>query len=145
MGDQVITEPGDEDIEHLAKQAVRVGQLAAEHLESDLSGDESDLDLIQELLDCGAIEPDATFDLQCLGTVFGMRVVEASEGIDWAIVEDQYGRDPALRYLDTSLLIFPLTMISKRVEDGEEVDVRDLYKQLLADLERLKKQVARPS
>lgn len=145
MGDQVISEPGDDDIERLAEQAVRVGQLANEHLGTDLAGDETDLDVLQRLLDSGKLAADATFDLQCLGIVFGMRVVEASEGIDWAIVEDEYGRDPALRYLDTSLLIFPLTMISKRVEDGEQVDVRELFDGLLEQLEHLKGEVDRPS
>ncbi|HUQ04486.1 MAG TPA: DUF3806 domain-containing protein [Kofleriaceae bacterium] len=145
MGDQVITQPGDDDLERLAEQVVRVGQLAAEHLDADLTDDDSDLDVVQELLDLGAVPPDATYDLQCLGIVFGMRVVEAMDGVDWAIVEDEFGRDPALRYLDTSLLVFPLTMIAKRVEDGEDVDVRDLFTHLLADLEQLKRKVARPS
>jgi hypothetical protein len=145
MGEQVISEPGDGDIRRLAEQVVRVGELAAEHLDAELSDDESDLDVLQELLDLGAVEPDATYDLQCLGIVLGMRVVEASDGIDWAIVEDEYGRDPALRYRNTSLLVFPLTMISRRIEDGEDVDVRALYLRLLADLESLKKKVALPS
>jgi hypothetical protein len=145
MGDQVISAPGDADIKQIAEQAVRVGQLAIEHLGADMSGDQSDLDILQRLLDSGKIAADATFDLQCMGIVFGMRVCEASEGIDWAIVEDEYGRDPALRYLDTSLLVFPLTMISKRVEDGEKVDVRELFDGLLEQLEHLKGEVDRPS
>jgi hypothetical protein len=145
MGDQVISAPGDEDIHRLAEQAVRVGQLASEHLGVDMAGDETDLDILQRLLDSRRIPADATFDLQCLGIVFGMRVCEASEGIDWAIVQDDYGRDPALRYLDTSLLVFPLTMISKRVEDGEAVDVRELFDGLLEQLEHLKGEVDRPS
>jgi hypothetical protein len=145
MGEQTITAPDDADIERLAQHVVRVGQLAAEHLDEDLTDDDADLELVQELLDLGAVPPDATYDLQCLGTVLGMRLVEASDGIDWAIVEDEHGRDPALRYLDTSLLVFPLTMISKRVEDGEDVDVHELFAHLVADLEQLKRTVSRPS
>lgn len=145
MREQTIVAPDDADLERLAQQVVRVGQLAAEHLDEGLTEDDADLDVVQELLDLGAVPPDATYDLQCLGTVFGMRIVEAVDGIDWAIVEDEYGRDPALRYLDTSLLVYPLTMIAKRVEGGEDVDVHRLFAQLLADLERLTRNVARPS
>ena len=57
--------------------------------------------------------------------------------MDWCAVEDEYGRDPALRYRETDLLVFPLTMISKRVEDGESVDVRELLRLLVEKLEQL--------
>lgn len=43
------------------------------------------------------------------------------------MVEDEYGRDPAIRYKRSSLLAFPRTMLSKRVEDGESVNVVELY------------------
>jgi hypothetical protein len=45
----------------------------------------------------------------------------------WVVVEDEYGRDPALRMLDSSVLAFPLTSISKRVERGETVNAYDLF------------------
>ncbi|WP_082491540.1 DUF3806 domain-containing protein [Duganella sp. Leaf126] len=50
-------------------------------------------------------------------------------GIDyhWIVVDDAHGRDYAPRYKDTSVIIFPPTMISKCVEHGEEVEVFDLY------------------
>jgi Domain of unknown function (DUF3806) len=43
------------------------------------------------------------------------------------IVSDEHGCNPALRYRDTSVILYPLTMISKRVERGEAVDVFDMY------------------
>jgi hypothetical protein len=48
-------------------------------------------------------------------------------------VEDEHGRDPALRD-HSGMLVFPLTMISKRVERGEHVDVVDLFKKTVATL-----------
>ncbi len=45
----------------------------------------------------------------------------------WVVVEDDYGRDPALSLAGTTVLVFPQTMISKRVEDGEEIDVFKLF------------------
>lgn len=54
------------------------------------------------------------------------------------MVEDEYGRDPAIRYKETTLLVFPQTMISKRVEAGEAVDVRVMYEGLCKQLEEIR-------
>lgn len=43
---------------------------------------------------------------------------------------DEYGTDPTLRYRETSLHINALTMLSKRIEDGEVIDVRAMAKWL---------------
>ncbi len=128
----------DPSPEALARQVLLVRELGAAHLGRGLSDDDTDLDVLQRLLDLGVPGPEQTFELQCLGIVFGRRVVAALDGVDWVIVEDEYGRDPALRYLRTSLLVFPLTMISKRVEDGEQVRVRELFEELCVELERLR-------
>ena len=53
------------------------------------------------------------------------------------MVEDEYGRDPAIRYKESSLLVFPMTMISKRVEDGEELNVLELFDGLAKQLAEL--------
>jgi hypothetical protein len=53
------------------------------------------------------------------------------------MVEDAYGRDPAIRFKQTRLLAIPRTMISKRIEDGESVSVADLFDGLAARLKEL--------
>lgn len=138
-----IVDPAGPDLRRLAVQAVRARSLIAEHLGRPLPEDDGDLDRLQELLDAGVIGDDDTYDLQCLGVVFGMRLADAVEGLDWVVVEDESGRDPALRFEDTSLLVFPLTIISKRIEDGIEVDVRGLFEAVAASLDELRGQVVR--
>ena len=54
------------------------------------------------------------------------------------VIEDEYGRDPALRDGKTSLKLFPLTIISKRVEEGEAVDPVALFKQICAKVDDLR-------
>lgn len=56
------------------------------------------------------------------------------------MVEDEFGRDPAIRVPDTSIIIYPLTMISKRVERGEEVDAFGLHKAISIQVEKLQQQ-----
>jgi hypothetical protein len=48
-------------------------------------------------------------------------------GLVWVAVEDEHGRDPALRDEETSIVAFPMTTISKRIESGETVDVKQLF------------------
>ena len=43
-----------------------------------------------------------------------------------------------MRFGQTSLLFFPQTMISKRVEQGQRVDVAEMYTGLRAQLEALR-------
>ena len=103
-----------------------------------MSGSTSDLGLLQCVLDSNLLEPEATYSLQTLGVVFGKVFVENNEHYDWWMVEDEYGRDPAIRYKKTTLLVFPQTMISKRIEDGEAVDVQAMYEGLCEQLEEIR-------
>jgi hypothetical protein len=142
---QHITPITAEERGMLALHVLRVDELAEAELDGrTLQNDETDLDLLQALLDGGTISQDDTHDLHCLGVVFGARVAAAVADVAWVMVEDAYGRDPALRYADTSLLAFPKAMIAKRVEDGEDVNVRELFVGLCCKLEELKAEVIRP-
>jgi hypothetical protein len=136
--EQRITDPTPDDLQDLARRFLVVDALVREHLGRPLARDTTDLTALQELLDLGILGPDRTIELQCLGIVFGMILADAVEGMDWAIVEDEIGRDPALRFEGTSLLVFPMTMLSKRVEEGEQVRVADLFVRICASLEELK-------
>lgn len=59
-------------------------------------------------------------------------------GLTWVAVEDEFGRDPALRDQGSTIVIFPLTTISKRVERGETVDIRNLFASACATIRRLR-------
>jgi hypothetical protein len=72
-----------------------------------------------------------TYELQSLGVVLG-DVLAKPLGLHWVIVSDEYGTDPTLRYLDTTIQVNALTVISKRIEDGESVDVQAIYNGLSA-------------
>jgi hypothetical protein len=135
---QVIEEPGDDDIERLARQLHVAETLIHELTGSDLSESADDLRLLQAVIDAGAVRTDQTYELQCLGVVLGRLLVLAIPGLDWAMVEDEYGRDAALRFEETPILLFPLTMISKRVENGQDVDVRALFDGVSEHVSRLR-------
>ena len=85
------------------------------------------LNLIQTILDKGWVNVDETWKLQSLGVAFGDALVQEVDELVWVMVEDEFGRDPALQWLSTNVLTFPLTSISKRIEDGDTVDVKQLF------------------
>ena len=135
---QKITRPGQADLTRLAEQEATVLRLLrARHPDATLSRDESDLRWLQRLVDEKAVRPDQTYEFQCLGAVLG-QVFAAKTPLEWVVVEDQFGRELALQYPDTSIIVFPMTMISKRVEDGRDVEVVPIYRTVAAQVEKLK-------
>ena len=97
------------------------------------------LGTIHAILHKSSLKASQTYELQCLGVVFGDAYVQDMK-MEWIIVEEAHGRDPAIRFPGTSIILFPLTMISKRVERGETVDVFDLYNGIAAQVDQLRRQ-----
>lgn len=123
---QTLSDLMPEDAERLEKQRdLVVGYLDAEGLEA-LKGVRGKLGTLGAFLDAEIFHPDQTYALQSLGVILGDAFVQ-DLGFHWIMVSDEFGRDPAIRYRETSVLLFPLTMISKRLERGEIVDVYALY------------------
>lgn len=87
---------------------------------------EGKLVLLDHIIKAKWIQPTETWKLQSLGITLGDVFVQ-DMGLVWVAVEDEYGRDPALKLPGTSILLFPLTLISKRIERGEDVDIRDVH------------------
>ena len=137
MPDPKIEPPTEKDIENIAMGVVHAGQVIEQALEEDLDGTHQDLELIQRVLDQGLVEPEATYTLQAFGLAFGRVFLNEFPDYDWWMVEDEHGRDPAIRYKETSLLVFPMTMISKRIEDGDPFDVSELFDGLAKQLAEL--------
>lgn len=90
-----------------------------------LTGAQSDLPVLQRLIDEKVFKKSQTYELQCLGVTFG-DVLTSELPLRWVMGTDEYGTDPTLRFKKTTLQINALTMISKRVERDADVDVSEL-------------------
>lgn len=88
-----------------------------------LTRTKSDLPVLQNLIDDRVFNKSQTYELQCLGIVFG-DVLASEFPLRWAMVTDEFGTDPTLRFKKTTIQINALTMISKRVERDEPVSVQ---------------------
>lgn len=97
------------------------------------------LGTVRALLEAKTFKPTQTYELQCLGIVLGDAFVQELK-MEWVVVEDQDGRDPAVRVPGKTIILYPLTMISKRVERGEKVDVFEMFNGVAAKVEEMKKE-----
>lgn len=84
------------------------------------------------------IEPNAL--VNALGLAFGQFLVDTL-GMSWAVVSDEHGTDIAVHSSPGDILIFPTSAVAKRVESGEFPFFEDLYRQMAADIGRLRRQV----
>jgi len=99
------------------------------------------LGLIRAVLAGKVFKPDETYKLQCLGIVLGDAFVKELK-MEWVMIEDEHGRDPAVRLPATSIILCPLTMISKRIERGDEVDVFELFNGAATKVEEMRKKAS---
>jgi len=90
-----------------------------------LSRTKRDLPILQRLIDDKVFKKSQTYELQSLGVVFG-DVLASELPLRWVMITDESGTDPTLRFKNTRISVNALTMISKRVERDEPVDVSSL-------------------
>jgi hypothetical protein len=122
-----IEELSSIDIQFMAQQRNALRDLAATRLGRQFSGDrDRDLDLLQTLLDKQLVRPVQTRELQAMGVIMG-DLLSVEFDLHWVIFEDAMGRSRALRYRETDNFLFPITMISRRREVGNQTSVADIY------------------
>jgi hypothetical protein len=139
---QVFVPLDTEDEQRLSKQRTEVNTLCARVGQGIPQGEGAVLKALQAILDSGVLNAEDTYALQCLGVVLG-DVLAGRLGLTWRAVVDAYGRDPCLVLEGTSIILFPLTMISKRVERGEAVDIRETVQKVVLTLDDIRTEATR--
>lgn len=103
---------------------------------SNLTKTAADLSVLQRLIDDKVFRKTQTYELQSLGIAFG-DVLATELPLRWVMVTDEYGTDPTLRFKATTVQINALTMISKRIEKDEKVNLSELLRITREQLARL--------
>mgnify|MGYP001555175410 FL=1 len=62
-----------------------------------------------------------------MGVILG-DLLAAEFGLHWMIYQDTHGRSRALRDGDSDTYLFPITMISRRREAGNDTPVTEIYR-----------------
>lgn len=127
------------DINFMDKQRGRIDDLAKRYLGMRLRQEKvNDLEILQKLLDQKLVKHDDVELLQAMGMVMGDIYVQEL-GVHWVVYRDRLGRSRALQWSNNETLLFPVTMISRRVEAGIDVNVNEVYNKGLAILKPLVK------
>ena len=136
-----LSDPTDEDIEMLAEHWLFVKAAVRKHCGKELDQSLDDLALLQQVVDDKVFPEEELGCFNCIGVALGRVMATNVEGLDWAVIDDEYGRDLTIRYRDTSLVFNVVTMISGRIEDKEEVDIQFIFDELVRKLDELKDQI----
>ena len=127
-----LTELTSVDRQYMTQQRDSLTDLAKRNFGHGFIGNrDRDLGLLQKLLDRRLVLPEQTRELQAMGVIMG-DLLAADLDMHWIVYEDKIGRSRALRYRDTEEYLFPVTMISRRREAGNNTPVVDIYEKARA-------------
>ena len=127
---------GFEDIKAVALPSLRHRIIL--NFEAEAEGISTDT-VLQQILDRAPPDPGETYTLQALGVALG-DVMAAQLGLEWVSYRDELGPSRALRLGQTDLVIFPVTMISKRVELSVPFRIEELYRKTAEEIARYRRE-----
>ena len=94
------------------------------------------LPLLQRAIDDGPYTDAVETELTAFGTVFGDLLGDALH-MQWICYTDEEGTDLALRYGGSTIVSFPRSMIIKRIENDEEIDLQHLFNEIAKKLQEM--------
>ena len=125
----------------MANQRASINDLCREHYGRQLTGQRlNDFALLQRLLDDQLVKPTDVLTLQAMGVIFG-DIIAKELRLSWTIYIDQYGRSRALAIPKQRDVIFPVTMISRRIQAGANVNIDAVYQKARDATETIKRQI----
>jgi len=130
-----LEEPGMMDRLYMERQVDSIDEMARTRLGTQVRGNLSDLDLIQSIINRDMIKQNDTEALQALGAVMGRVLVADLPSLEWKIYIDAVGRSRALCVKGTEHCLFPITMLSRRMETGLKPDAHKVYEDAIGLIE----------
>lgn len=125
------------DNQYMRSQRNFIEDIVRRSLGSSFTGDPSfDLPVLQRLLSEGKVLPHQRQELQAMGIILG-DLLAAKLGMQWVVYEDDLGRSRALQLNDTDNFLFPVTMISRRIEAGNTTPVQAIFDKAVTTIEPL--------
>lgn len=128
---QKVSELTWADKNDLARKEQMVESIGQRHFGQSLRHDKSDFELLQRIADRKLIKQNDLENLQALGVVLG-NTLQQDLGLEWKVYTDEKGRSRALCVPDTEHCLFPMTMLSRRLEVGLPVNVEAIYQDAVA-------------
>ena len=130
-----ITELNRADERHLQSQREFIDNLLKRHIGTKIRVNQQDLNSLQRIINRGLIDKSDRKKLQAMGVILGDLYVKEYP-MEWKVFEDKLGRSRAVCIKDNSkYCLFPITMLSRRIEAGLVPQVDKVYKKGLSLVE----------
>lgn len=110
----------------LKSQRELANQIASSRIGNPFRQTQYDVTTLQRIIDRKLIRKDETKKLQALGVILGDLLAKDLK-LNWKVYKDKVGRSRALCVRYTKHCLFPVTMISRRIEGGAPVNVQAVY------------------
>ena len=114
------------DKRHLARQSEKISDLTSIKLGQPVRGTLDDIGLLQRVIYKGLIKKEDAMSQQAMGAVLGDLMAKEFE-LQWMVFEDGHGRSRAVCEPISKECLFPITMLSRRMNVGLLPNVRELY------------------
>ncbi len=111
---------------YLQRQREMIDEIARSEFGQRIRRDKGDIRTLNRILEGGHAGVTEKQKLQALGVVLG-DVFVTDLKLQWQVYHDRKGKSRAVCMPGTHHCLFPITMISRRVEAGLSPDVNDLY------------------
>lgn len=110
----------------LERQVEQIDEIARLQLGTPVRGNLDDLELLQRIIYRGLVKQKDKEGLQALGAVLG-NVMVSELDLEWKTYEDELGKSRAACIPETRECLFPITMLSRRMEVGLLPDVNRIF------------------
>ncbi|MCV6626626.1 MAG: DUF3806 domain-containing protein [Cellvibrionaceae bacterium] len=118
------------DRSHLERQVNSIDEISSGALGSPIRGSRQDLKTLQRIIDRGLVKKDQVQLQQAMGAVLG-NILVLEPALEWKIYEDKLGRSRAVCVKGSNDCIFPITILSRRMEVGLLPRVEAVYQRAL--------------
>lgn len=106
-------------------------------LTKDFTAMKQDVESIQRLLDSGRFNKGQRTAWESFGIAFGTILVNEMDGMEWVTVIDGKKEYPALRFGDSSVMVYPLSLIWDYVKNGKPCDLKAEYARIESEVEKV--------
>ena len=96
-----------------------------------------DIDNLQKVVDSGKFNKNQRSAWESFGIAFGTILVNEMDGMEWVTVIDGAKEFPALRFADSSLMVYPMSLIWNKVRNGEKVNLKEEFESIKAEVEKI--------
>lgn len=137
----IFTAPEKSDYMWLADRWVSTQKLIEEEWGYKINQSTDDLQHLQRVIDQELIDFGNQFARECIGVAFGRVVATNIQGLDWWVVEDEFGKALTMRCGETTLCYNVIHMIAKRLAEGLKPDLHSLFKFIAKHKDEMKEGV----